>query len=135
MDFSEKIKIGLKNEKEETVSEANSAFSLGSGGLAVYGTPAMIALMEGAALSAVDPLLPEAFSTVGTEVNVRHLSATPLGMKVIAKAELLSIEGRALSFKVEALDEAGIIGEGTHSRFIIENEKFLGKVMNKVGKS
>ena len=90
----------------------------------------MIALMEGAALSAVDAL-PQGWSTVGTELNVKHLSATPVGMKVYARAELLGIDGRALSFKVEAFDEASKIGEGTHGRFIIEVEKFLAKANNK----
>ena len=131
MDFTELLKPGLTAEKTETVTEKNTAFAWGSGGLAVYATPAMIALMEGAALSAVDSLLPPGWSTVGTELNVKHVSATPLGMKISARAELLNIDGRALSFKVEAFDEAGKIGEGTHDRFIIENEKFMGKTKSK----
>ena len=124
-------KPGLAAEKHDTVTDGNTAASLGSGGIAVYATPAMIALMEGAAFSAAEALLPQGWSTVGTELNVRHLSATPTGMKVHARAELLGIDGRALSFKVEAFDEAGKIGEGSHSRFIIEIEKFLAKAKNK----
>jgi len=131
MDFSQILKSGLKAEKTDTVTEKNLASSLGSGGLEVFATPAMIALMESAALSAVDPLLPPGWSTVGTELSVKHFSATPLGMKVSARAELLNIDGRALSFKVEAFDDAGKIGEGLHSRFIVENEKFLAKVKSK----
>ena len=131
MDFTDILKPGLFSEKDDTVSSENTAAALGSGGLAVYATPAMIALMECAALSAVEPLLPAPWSTVGTELNVKHLSATPLGMKVKAKAELLIIDGRALSFKVEAFDEAGKIGEGTHSRFIIDSEKFMAKTEGK----
>ena len=131
MDFSQILKSGLKAEKADTVTEKNLASSLGSGGLEVFATPAMIALMESAALSAVDPLLPPGWSTVGTELSVKHFSATPLGMKVSARAELLNIDGRALSFKVEAFDDAGKIGEGLHSRFIVENEKFLAKVKSK----
>ena len=131
MDFSQILKSGLKAEKADTVTEKNLASSLGSGGLEVFATPAMIAIMESAALSAVDPLLPPGWSTVGTELNVKHFSATPLGMKVSARAELLNIDGRALSFKVEAFDDAGKIGEGLHSRFIVENEKFLAKVKSK----
>ena len=131
MDFTELLKSGLKAEKNEIVTDKYAASTWGSGGLNVLATPAMIAFMESAALSAVDPLLHEGWSTVGTELNVKHLSATPMGMKVSVKAELLSIDGRALLFKVEAFDEAGKIGEGTHSRFIVENARFLSKLENK----
>jgi len=135
MNFADILKVGLQAEKTETVTEKNTASALGSGGLVVYGTPAMIALMEMTALSAAAPLLPPGWSTVGTELNVKHLSATPLGMKVSARAELLSIDGRALVFKVEAFDEAGKIGEGTHGRFIVENERFMAKTEGKKASS
>ena len=131
MNFSDILKPGLEAQKTDIVTDGNTAASWGSGGLEVYATPAMIALMEMTALSAVDPLLPPGWSTVGTELAIKHISATPRGMKVSAKAELLSINGRALSFRVEAFDEAGKIGEGTHSRFIVENEKFLAKTESK----
>jgi len=131
MNFADILNVGLQAEKTETVTEKNTASALGSGGLVVYGTPAMIALMEMTALSAAAPFLPPGWSTVGTELNVKHLSATPLGMKVTARAELLSIDGRALVFKVEAFDEAGKIGEGTHGRFIVENERFIAKTEGK----
>ena len=131
MDFSDILKPGITAERTETVTGENTASAYGSGGLEVYATPAMIALMEAAALSAVDPLLPAGWSTVGTELKVRHVSATPLHMTVFAKAELLGVDGRALSFKVEAFDEAGKIGEGEHDRFIVENEKFLAKAASK----
>lgn len=131
MNFADILKPGLAAEQTETVTERNTAAAVGSGGLAVYATPAMIALMEAAALSAVGPLLPPSWSTVGTELNIKHISATPLGMKVCARVELLSIDGRALVFKVEAFDEAGKIGEGIHNRFIVENERFLAKTAGK----
>jgi predicted thioesterase len=131
MNFSEILKPGLTAEKHATVTDDNTAASFGSGGIAVYATPAMIALMESVAFSSVEALLPQGWSTVGTEINVKHLSATPVGMKVHARAELLSIDGRALSFKVEAFDEAGKIGEGCHGRFIIEVERFLAKARGK----
>ena len=131
MDFSEILKPGLAAEKHETVTDGNTAASYGSGGIAVYATPAMVALMEGAAFSAAEAPLPQGWSTVGTELNVKHLSATPVGMKVYARAELLGIDGRALSFKVEAFDEAGKIGEGSHGRFIIEVDKFLARTEGK----
>ena len=131
MEFAETLTPGLSAEVEDTITEKNTASALGSGNLPVFATPAMLALMEKAALTAVDPLLPPGWSTVGTEINIKHLSATPLGMKVSARAELLGTDGRALSFKVEAFDEAGKIGEGSHSRFIIENEKFMAKTGGK----
>jgi predicted thioesterase len=87
--------------------------------------------MEGAAVNAVDKLLPQGWSTVGTGLEVKHLSATPEGLKIRAAAELLEIDGRRLRFRVEAFDDAGIIGEGRHDRFIIENERFLKKAAEK----
>ena len=131
MDFSSLLKPGIEAQKTGTVTAENTASALGSGGINVYATPAMIALMEGAAFSAAQNLLPPGWSTVGTELNVKHIAATPLGMKVYAKAELINIDGRALSFKVEAFDETGKIGEGSHNRFIIEIEKFLAKLEGK----
>jgi predicted thioesterase len=131
MDFSDILKPGLKAEKTDTVTDRNIASFWGSGGLDVFATPAMIVLMEKASLFAVEPFLPPGWSTVGTELNVKHISPTPPGMKVRATAELVSIDGRALLFKVEAFDETGKIGEGTHERFIIEIEEFLEKTNSK----
>jgi len=121
------LKTGLIGEREELVTNKNTAMAYGSGGVAVYATPAMIGLMENASLSAVDPVLSEGMATVGTELNVKHLAATPVGMKVRARAELLEIDGKRLVFKVEAFDEKAKIGEGTHERYIINLEKFLAK--------
>jgi len=131
MNFEDILKPGLEARKTDTVTERTIASSWGSGGLDVYATPAMIALMEMTAHSAVDPLLPQGWSTVGTELNIKHISATPKGMEVSARAELLSVNGRLLVFKVEAFDEAGKIGEGIHSRFIVENERFKAKTESK----
>jgi len=131
MDFLDTLKPGLGAEKTETVTDKNTADVYGSGGLAVYSTPAMIALMEGAALFAVQSFLPDGWTTVGTEVNVKHISSCPPGMKVRARAKLISVDGRALSYKIEAFDEAGKIGEGTHGRYIIETDKFLAKTKAK----
>jgi predicted thioesterase len=131
MEFESILKAGLKAEKTETVNDENTADSWKSGGLAVYATPCMIALMEGAAFAAVQDQLPAGWSTVGTELQVKHVSSTPPGIQVRACAELLSINGRALLFKVTAFDEAGLIGEGTHERFIIEIERFLKKTSQK----
>jgi predicted thioesterase len=131
MDFSEVLRPGLRAEKTETVTGTFTASAWGSGGLPVFATPAMIALMELTALSVADPLLPEGWSTVGMELTVKHLAATPVGMEVRCTAELLALEGRRLLFRVEAFDEAGRIGEGTHGRFIVENRRFLQKVNEK----
>jgi len=131
MDFADILKPGLKAEKTEAVTEQNTAKALGSGGLAVYSTPAMITLMEMTSLAAVAPLLPQGWSTVGTELNVKHISATPVGMTVTAHAELLGVDGRALVFKVEVFDETGKIGEGTHGRFIVDDERFMAKTEGK----
>jgi predicted thioesterase len=131
MELSGLLQPGLTGEKAEAVTENNTAESWGSGGLSVYATPAMIALMEGAAVNAADPLLPAGWSTVGTALDVKHLAATPMGLEVRAAAELLEINGRRLRFKVEAFDGIDKIGEGYHDRFIIENEKFLKKIVKK----
>ena len=131
MDFTDIIKPGIEGESTETVTDKNTANAYGSGLLDVYSTPAMIALMENSAFSVIAPLLPPEFSTVGSEVNIKHLSASPIGMKITAKAKLLEIDRRALIFKVEAFDEKGIIGEGIHTRFIVEIEKFMAKTKAK----
>ena len=131
MNFQDILKPGLEAKITDVVTDKNTASFWGSGGLDVYATPSMIALMEMAAFSAVNSFLPEGWSSVGTELNVRHIAATPRGMKVSARAELTGVSGRTLSFKVEAFDESGKIGEGTHGRFIVENEKFLARVERK----
>lgn len=100
---------------------------MGSGTLDVFATPAMIALMEKTAWTSVADELDEGCGTVGISLNVAHSAPTPLGMKVTCESELMGIEGRKLTFYVKAYDEKGIIGEGTHERFIIQNEKFQKK--------
>ncbi|MFV9511266.1 thioesterase family protein [Tepidibacillus sp. LV47] len=129
MDFG--LSIGLNGTKETIVSEENTAKTYGSGALEVFATPAMIGLMEGAAMNAVQPHLPVGYGTVGTMVNVKHIAATPMGMKVMANAELIEVNGKRLLFKIEAHDEVGLIGEGTHERYIVEEEKFLVRTNQK----
>ena len=121
------LRIGMKAEKTELVTNDNTAMKYGSGGVAVYATPAMVGLMEGTCLAAVDPHLPEGMATVGTNLNIKHLAATPVGMRVRAIAELTEIAGKKLSFTVKAYDDKELIGEGTHERYIIDLEKFLQK--------
>lgn len=125
------VKVGLKGEKTILVEEHNTASTYGSGDLPVFGTPAMIALMECTALESVKDYLEEGFSTVGTLVNVMHTAATPLGMKVSCQSELIEVDRKRLVFNVKAYDERGIIGEGIHERFIIDKEKFLKKTNEK----
>lgn len=125
------LETGIKGEAKEVVSEKNSAKAMKSGELNVYATPSMIALMEQAAYKSVTAELEEGKGTVGTLMNVSHISATPLGMEVTAVSELVEIDRKRLVFKVEAFDERGKIGEGTHERFIIDNEKFQEKANNK----
>lgn len=129
MDFS--LKPGMTAQVEKIVTEDDTAVKFGSGGVKVFATPMMIALMENAALSSVDPHLPEGYATVGLSLNVKHIAATPVGMKVHAKAELTGIEGKRLTFKVEAFDEREKIGEGAHERYIIELSRFLERTATK----
>src|SRR5260221_12408508 len=119
---------GMTGESTTTVVHENTAARVGAGGVEVFGTPMMIALMENPAWKAADERLEEGYVTVGILVNVRHLGATPLGQKVRATAELLEIDGRRLVFKVEAHDEKQKIGEGWHERFIVNLEKFLQRL-------
>ncbi len=126
------IKVGLTAAIETKVFNKSSAEEMGSGNLDVYATPAMISLMERSALSAVSLHLPKGYTTVGTSVNIKHMAATPIGMKVRAVAELVSVEGRKLTFKVEAYDSREKIGEGQHERYIVESAKFREKVYGKL---
>lgn len=119
--------IGRKHTEEWTVTHDRLACSLKSGTVEVFATPFMIALMEYACLSLVQPGLPEGITTVGTRVDISHVAPTPEGAAVTAEAELLETDGRRFLFKVTARDEAGIIGEGTHERCTIKTESFQKK--------
>ena len=122
---------GLRGEAKIVVKEEDTAQHLGSGNVAVLATPRMIALMEKASVKAVDHLLPPGQATVGGEIRVCHLAATPQGMEVKVYSELVEVEGRRLTFKVEAFDEREKVGEGTHIRFIIDLDRFREKVKAK----
>lgn len=125
------LESGIKGREETVVDAGLLASSIGSGLVKVYATAMMIALMERAAVMSVQPLLEEGQGTVGIRVDVSHCSATPLGMKVWAETELAEIDGRRLVFKVAAYDERGLIGEGTHERFIIDSGRFQAKADSK----
>jgi predicted thioesterase len=125
---------GVRGTQEELVTERNIASALGSGGLAVYATPCMITLMEYCAMESVKPYLPEGSSTVGTRLDVKHLAATPMGMTVRCETELIEVDRRRLVFLCRAYDDAGLIGEGTQERFIVDNAKFMEKTQVKLVK-
>ena len=126
------LEKGIKGVMERMVTEGTTAKAMGSGELAVYATPAMIALMEETAYTCVSAELEEGAGSVGTLMNVKHVAASPVGMKITCKTELIEVDGRRLVFHVEAYDDKGLIGEGTHERFIIQNEKFQQKADSKV---
>ena len=128
------LEVGIKGQRETIVAKENTAAGIGSGSLEVFSTPIMILLMEESCFMSVADKLDDGFTTVGISVNVKHLSATPLGMKIVVKSELTKVDGRALTFKVEAYDEKGLIGEGIHERFIVNNEKFQTKTDGKLDK-
>lgn len=128
------ITNGIKNKIEITVTEKDTAKSFGSGELLVLATPRMIALMEECAYKSLTPYLENGSGTVGTKMDVSHLSATPVGMKAWAETEVICVDGRKITFSVKAYDECGIIGEGTHERFIVFNEKFTEKTYAKLNK-
>lgn len=125
------LAIGIRGRQETIVSDELLASNVGSGLVKVYATAMMIALMEKSAVLSVQSFLDEGQGTVGTRVDVSHVSATPLGMKVYAETELIAVEGRKLTFEVKAFDERGLIGEGRHERFIIDNARFQSKADNK----
>lgn len=126
------LEVGLKGKATSTVEREDTAQEVGSGNLLVYATPCMVALMEGAACEAIADALDEGKTSVGIELNISHVSATPVGLEVHAEAELTAIDKSILSFKVSAFDESGLIGEGTHKRALVTTQKFLEKTYEKL---
>lgn len=125
------VELGIKGRQETTVTAANVATNVGSGKVKVFATPMMISLIEKAAVLSIEPYLEEGQSSVGTHIDVSHCAATPMGMQVWAETEVIEIDRRRVTFSVKAYDERGLIGEGTHDRFIIDVEKFQSKAENK----
>ena len=126
------VTVGMKGRAEAEVNDQNTAMSAGSGTLPVFATPWMCALMEQASWTAVAPALAQGESTVGTKLNISHLSATPVGLKVWAESEVTAVDGKRIELKVAAYDEKGLIGEGTHERFIVTDQRFLDKAARKL---
>ena len=125
------LKTGVVGEARARVTEDNTAVKFGSGKVNVFGTPAMVAIMEEDSIKAVDSLLPGQYATVGTDLKVSHMAATPIGMYVTASARLVDIDGRKLTFKVEAFDEKEKVGQGDHFRYIVELDKFIARAESK----
>lgn len=126
------LTVGISKELNRSVTKETTAAALGSGLLDVYATPAMIALMEETCMKSVQEELDEGCGTVGTGLTIHHVSATPVGMNVRCISKLVEVDGRKLVFDVQAFDDAGLIGQGTHERFIIENDKFFKKAQKKL---
>ena len=125
------VTVGLKGRAEALVTESNTATAACSGALPVFGTPFLCALMEEAAWKSIAPHLEAGQSTVGIRLDISHDSATPVGMKVWAESEVTQVDGRRIELKVAAYDEKGPIGQGTHQRFIVQDEKFLARAAAK----
>lgn len=121
------LETGIKGTKTVTVNEANTAKTMGSGTLDVFATPALIALMEETCWRSVADQLEDGCGTVGTLLEIRHTAPTPIGMDVTCESELVEVDGRRLVFTVQAHDAKGLIGEGRHERFVIQDEKFQVK--------
>ena len=130
------ITVGMKYTAEKTVTADMTAKAVGSGGLEVLGTPFMMALMECAAMWCIQPELPEGKGTVGVDIQSSHLAPTPVGMKITATAEVIAVSenGKLVTFKVQAFDAEGLIGEGVHTRAVISNERFLQKCNDKLSR-
>lgn len=126
------LETGLKYTKEVLCTEENTAAAVGSGSLKVFSTPALLTLMELCCAEAVLPYLEEGQSTVGTSVELKHTAATPVGMTVRCECTLTEIDRRRLVFSVKAYDAVDCVGECTHERFIVNNEKFLAKCYGKI---
>ncbi|MDE6034307.1 MAG: thioesterase family protein [Ruminococcus sp.] len=126
------IPTGITGTAETVVSDGELAVTVGSGSLKVFATPCMIALIEKSACNCLSEYLENTDTTVGTEINVRHLSATPKSMTVSATATLTEVNGREFVFNVKAYDETGLIGEGIHKRFLVNSEKFIQKTYSKI---
>lgn len=121
------MNIGLSFTATTTVNQNNTAKALGSGDMDVFATPAMVALMENAAMTAVAPHLEAGQTTVGTQITTSHIKASALGATISATATLTAVDGRSLTFAITAREGDKVIGEGTHTRFIVDRERFLAK--------
>jgi predicted thioesterase len=128
------VPAGSIGRHEIVVGEEHTAPEIGSGKVQVLATPVMVNLMEAAALSAAEHHLPPGHQSLGTRLDIRHIAATPVGMRVVATAEVVSVDGRLITFRVEARDERELIGDGTHERVVVNVERFDRRVQDKLGR-
>jgi predicted thioesterase len=129
MEFN--IPVGIIGKQEMMVARKDTAAQYGSGLIEVFATPAMVGFMEGTAQLSVQFYLPKGFITLGIEINIKHLKATPVGMKVFCESKLINIDGKKLTFEIKTWDEKGDIGTALHHRYIIETAKFMEKLQSK----
>ena len=132
--MNDKITPCITGEKSTAVVMENTAVAMGSGTLRVFATPAMIALCEACCAESVEDLLGEGITSVGTRIDIEHLSASPIGAGIVCKSRLTAFDGRRLDFEVEVSDNAGLIGKGTHTRFTVKADSFLKKTYDKLNK-
>jgi fluoroacetyl-CoA thioesterase len=130
-----KLTVGLKGSADLLVGIEHTAPRVGSGRVAVLATPVMINLMEAAALAAVEHLLPHGYQSLGIHLDIRHFAATPVGMRIVASCELIAIDGRTLSFRVEAHDEKEPVGDGLHQRVVVNVARFDQRVQRKLDRA
>jgi fluoroacetyl-CoA thioesterase len=127
------LQPGLVGLSEIVVADEHTAPRVGSGRVHVLATPVMINVIEAAALDAIERRLPDGYQSLGTVLNVRHIAATPVGMKAVARVEVTKVEGRTVHFRIEVRDEKDLIGDGTHERVVVNVEKFAERVKRKLG--
>lgn len=132
MAFELTVPVGSSGRHEITVAHEHTAPHVGSGKVEVLATPVLVNLMEAAALNAAERFLPPGHQSLGTRLEIRHIAATPIGMKVIATAEVTQVEGRLITFRVEARDERELVGDGTHDRVVVNVARFDQRVQDKV---
>ena len=132
--MTKQIEPGITGEKSTAVTLNNTALAMGSGELRVFATPAMIALIEGCCAESIEDLLDEGVTSVGTDVSIEHVSASPVGAGIVCKSTLTDCNGRRLDFRVEVFDTAGLIGTGTHTRYLVKADPFLKKAYAKLDK-
>lgn len=125
------IPVGIEYRSELIVDNQHTATKYGSGLAEVFATPALVALMENAAYKSIEMYLPDGYSSVGTEIHIQHLRATPPGDKVYAISKTVAFDGRKVDFEVEAFDSNGLIGKGTHQRFVVNSARFIDKLKGK----
>ena len=126
------LSLGMRGEASLVVGTNDTAPRIGSGRVPVLGTPVMITLIEEAALACVEHALPQGHQSLGTHLDVSHVAATPIGMKITAEAELVEIDGRRLTFAVSARDQAELIGEGSHTRVVVDAARFEARLLGKM---